>query len=51
METGRTVHPLTPMEYQEWFDEKNKEMYRKEKSLVVNKEKYVGLSLYVRASY
>ncbi|GAB6153679.1 recombinase family protein [Desulfosporosinus burensis] len=32
--------PPYPYEYQEWFDEKNKEMYRNEKGLVVNKEKY-----------
>ena len=32
--------PPYPYEYQQWFDEKNKEMYRNEKGLVVNKEKY-----------
>lgn len=31
--------PPYPYVYQEWFDEKNKEMYRKPKSLVVHRER------------
>jgi site-specific DNA recombinase len=32
--------PPFPYVYQEWFDEKNKELYRNEKGLVINKENY-----------